>query len=88
MSTTLTLISKPGCHLCSDAREVVLGVIDQEPVGSVVLSERSILDDPALFERYSEDIPVILVDGVFHDRYRVDPDRLRSALAAARAQSR
>jgi hypothetical protein len=43
--------------------------------------ERSILDDPALHERYWEQIPVTLVDGEQHDFWRVSEDRLRSALA-------
>ncbi len=36
--------------------------------------------DPALLERYSDEVPVTLVDGRQHDFWRVDPDRLRSAL--------
>ena len=43
--------------------------------------ERSILDDPALHERYWEQIPVTLVDGAPHDFWRVSEDRLRAALA-------
>ena len=46
--------------------------------------ERSILDDPALAERYSEQIPVVLVDGVQHDFWRVDEHRLREALSGRR----
>ena len=44
--------------------------------------EVSILDDPALLERYAEEIPVTLVDGRQHDFWRVDEGRLRAALAA------
>ena len=44
--------------------------------------EVSILDDPALLERYGEEIPVTLVDGKQHDFWRVDEERLRAALAA------
>jgi len=46
--------------------------------------ERSILDDPELADLYWEQIPVTLVDGVQHDYWRVDPDRLRAALAKRR----
>ena len=42
----------------------------------------SILDDPALLERYGEQIPVTLVDGHPHDFWRVSADRLRAALTA------
>jgi hypothetical protein len=75
----VTLIGKPGCHLCDEAREVVSRVTADLGVG---WEERSILDDPALHERYWEQIPVTLVDGEQHDFWRVSEDRLRSALTS------
>jgi hypothetical protein len=75
----ITLIGKPGCHLCDEAREVVAAVAAEVGVG---WEERSILDDPALRERYAEQIPVTLVDGRPHDFWRVSADRLRAALTA------
>ena len=80
--TELTLIGKPDCHLCEDARAVVAAVLDDFG-GSVTLTELSILDDPALLEQYVEEIPVLLIDGRVHNIWRIDPDRLRSALAEA-----
>ena len=77
--TRITLIGKPGCHLCDEAREVVAAVAAEVGVG---WEERSILDDPALQERYAEQIPVTLVDGHPHDFWRVSADRLRAALTA------
>jgi len=76
----LTLLTRPGCHLCDDARDVVAGVLADLPAGAVTLTERSIVDDPELLARYAEDIPVVLVDGEVHAFWRVDPDRLRAAL--------
>ncbi|HEY8590948.1 MAG TPA: glutaredoxin family protein [Naasia sp.] len=76
----LTLLTRPGCHLCDDARDVVAGVLAGLPAGAVALTERSIVDDPDLLARYAEDIPVVLVDGEVHAFWRVDPDRLRAAL--------
>lgn len=73
----VTLIGKPGCHLCEDARAVIEQVCAE--VG-VAWEERSILDEPALAIRYREEIPVIMVDGQIHDYWRVDPERLRRAL--------
>ena len=75
----ITLIGKPGCHLCDEARVVVSQVAQELQVG---WEERSILDDPALHERYWEQIPVTLVDGAPHDFWRVSPERLRAALTA------
>ncbi len=83
----VTLIGKPGCHLCDTARDVVGQVVDEVGTDSsarqVVVSEVSILDDAELFDRYSEEIPVVLIDGRVHTIYRVDPARLRTALARA-----
>ncbi len=81
----LTLIGKPGCHLCDDARDVIRSVVAALPAGSpqVSLSERSILDDPQLLELYADEIPVVLVDGRMHTYWRVDPTRLRTALLEA-----
>jgi glutaredoxin-like protein DUF836 len=75
----VTLIGKPGCHLCDEARAVVVAVTSELGVG---WEERSILDDPDLHARYWEQIPVTLVDGQQHDFWRVSPDRLRAALRA------
>ncbi len=83
-ATTLTLIAKPGCHLCDDARAVVdrvLGELENDGVG-VQLVERNILEEPRLAEQYADDIPVVLIDERMHDRWRIDPDRLRRDLLA------
>ena len=77
--TRLTLIGKPDCHLCEDARAVVAEVLLEFP--EVELSERSILDEPELFEAYVEEIPVLLIDDRVHTIWRVDAERLRTALA-------
>ncbi|MEO6825986.1 MAG: glutaredoxin family protein [Microbacteriaceae bacterium] len=79
----LTLIGKPGCHLCDDARDVLTHVIDginQSGERSVLLTERSILDDARLRQEYLEDIPVVLIGGKVHTFWRVDPIRLRTAI--------
>jgi hypothetical protein len=80
--TTLTLIGKPDCHLCDVAREVVETVVAELPEDAVVVDERSILEDPALYELWWEKIPVVLIDGNLHGHWRVSPDRLRAALTA------
>ena len=77
----ITLIGKPGCHLCDDARVVVMSVARE--TGAAV-REVSIMDDEELAGLYAEQIPVVLVDGKVHDFFRVDADRLRGALAGKR----
>jgi hypothetical protein len=77
----VTLVGKPDCHLCEDARAVVAAVCAETGDAFV---ELSILDDPELADLYWEQIPVTLVDGVQHDFWRVDPVRLRAALSVSR----
>lgn len=74
---TVTLIGKPGCHLCDDARAVVEKVAAE--TGAQV-TEQDITQDAELYDRYWEQIPVVLVDGEQHTFWRVDADRLRRAL--------
>lgn len=73
----VTLISKPGCHLCDDARRIIAAVTEE--LGES-FEEVDLLDDPVLTARYAEMIPVTLVDGAQHDYWRVSAERLRSAL--------
>ncbi len=73
----ITLIGKPGCHLCDAAREVVKKVADETGAG---WNEMSILEHPELAESYAEQIPVVLVDGAQHTFWRVDEHRLRTAI--------
>lgn len=77
----ITLIGKPGCHLCDDARETITQVIAELPTEfSVELSERSILDDEQLHSKYRDEIPVVLINDRVHTIWRVDPTRLSAAL--------
>ena len=73
----VTLYSRPGCHLCENARAVIEQVCAE--LGESY-TEISILDDPDLLRRYAEEVPVTLVDGRQHDFWRVDAARLRAAL--------
>jgi hypothetical protein len=81
----LTFVGKPDCHLCEDAHAIVETVLREFP--GVALEERSILEEPALFEAYVEEIPVVLIDDRVHTIWRVDAARLRSALERAAADS-
>lgn len=74
---SVTLIGKPGCHLCDRARAVVTPVCADTGAS---FEELSVLDDPELMDRFGEFIPVVLIDGEQHDFYRINPDRLRRAL--------
>lgn len=73
----ITLLSKPGCHLCDTAREVITRVAADMAVS---WSERDITLSEADQAEYWDKIPVTLIDGVVHDFWRVSEDRLRAAL--------
>ena len=78
MSARIRLLSKPGCHLCDDAR-VVVEVVCAET--GEAYDEVDVTTDPGLMEQYAEQIPVTFVDGKQHDYWRVDAERLRAALS-------
>jgi len=90
VSTTidLTLIGKSGCHLCDEARvtvNAVVGAFRAEYTGvarhiQVNLVEHDILVDEDLWNKYSEEVPVLLINGKIHNYWRIDPVRLRGAL--------
>lgn len=75
----ITLLSRPGCHLCDDAREVIVRVAADlgEP-----WEERDITQSAEDLREYGDQIPVTFIDGIQHDFWRVDEQRLRAALKA------
>lgn len=75
----VTLLSRPGCHLCDEARTVIAGVAAEL---NVSWEDRNISDSAADLAQYSDMIPVTFVDGVQHDFWHVSADRLRAALLA------
>ncbi|MCD9144858.1 glutaredoxin family protein [Streptomyces albireticuli] len=75
--STVTLIGKPGCHLCDAAEAVITEVCGE--LGAR-WEKKDITQDEELHRKYWEQIPVVLVDGAQHDFWRVDPVRLRRAL--------
>ena len=84
MKIALTLIGKPGCHLCDDARVAVDEVRDefcrQFAAAEVGIEEINILEDAALAAKYSDEIPVLLINGKVHNYWRIDKERLMNAL--------
>ena len=81
----LILVTKTDCHLCAAAHAVV--ALAAEELG-LAWEEKSIDADAALAERFAEEIPVVLVDGVQRDFWNIDPIRLRRVLREAMAAGR
>jgi glutaredoxin len=74
---TITLYSKPDCHLCADARETLQTL--RAELG-FELEERDITLDDALQRDYFERIPVVALDGEELFDYFVDEAVLRERL--------
>lgn len=77
----ITLLTRPGCHLCDPAREAVARVHAATGVSWV---EVNVETDPELERDYGGRIPVVLLDGREHDYFRVEEDRLLADLATER----
>jgi glutaredoxin len=80
----LTLLTKPGCHLCDDARQAIQSVLSSDAVVAaemtVTVDELNILEDDALLTKYAEEIPVLLINNQMHSYWHIDPQRLTKAL--------
>ena len=75
--STVTLYTRPGCHLCDDARDT-LERVRQEVEFEV--EEVNIEDDDALHRAYLERIPVVHLDGEHLFDHFVDERALTARL--------
>lgn len=73
----VTLYTRQNCPLCEKAKAVLAGA-------GVTPREVDVDLDRELLRRFTNDVPVIYVDGAEAFRHRVDPDQLRSVLAGWR----
>jgi glutaredoxin len=77
--TTVTIYSKPDCHLCDEALAVLARVRRDH---HFELIEHDITSDDGLLRSYFERIPVVAVDGRELFEFVVDERALRSRLAS------
>ena len=73
----LVLYSRDGCHLCDEAREVLLRV-------GHPFEEVDIETDEGLHRKYLERIPVVALDGVELYDFFVDENDLRARVGSNR----
>ena len=65
---TVVIYSRPGCHLCEEAkREIMSAKCDS----LITLEEINIESDETLLQKYRNDIPVITINGVEAFRHRL-----------------
>jgi glutaredoxin len=74
---TVVLYSRPGCHLCDEARDVILAVRRDAPFA---FDEVNIETDDGLVRDYGIRIPVVTIDGEESFEVSVDADALRAAV--------
>ncbi len=80
-TASVTLYSKPGCHLCEQAMSILLRVRGEL---DFALEERDITGDEALHRVYFDRIPVLALDGEELCEYFVDEALLRERLESRR----
>jgi len=74
---TVVLYSRPGCHLCDEARAAILDVRGHVPFG---FDEVNIETDDALIREYGIRIPVVTIDGEEAFEVAVDAAAFRAAV--------
>jgi hypothetical protein len=77
----VVVLTRTGCHLCDEAIAQVAAVCAETGDAYALID---IDGDPELQRRYTDQVPVTFVDGAQHDFWRVDPVRLKAALARTR----
>ena len=75
--TQVTIYSRQGCHLCDDAHNTLESLREELKFEIEVIN---IDENTELVKLYSDQVPVIHIDGIHHDFYQVDPTRFRSSL--------
>ena len=75
--TQVTIYSRQGCHLCDDAHNTLESMREELKFEIEVIN---IDEDAELIKLYSDQVPVIHIDGIHHDFYKVDPTRFRFSL--------
>ncbi|WP_318843144.1 glutaredoxin family protein [Myceligenerans pegani] len=77
----VVLYTRPSCHLCDTARDVVEAVTADTGTGWREVDISHGPESGALTAKYGEYVPVVEVDGVQQGFWRIDPARLARLLA-------
>jgi glutaredoxin len=74
---TVRMYSRPGCHLCDEAREMILALRERVPFA---FEEVDVSGDDELELAYGIRIPVVLVDAEERFEIAVDEEELEAVL--------
>jgi glutaredoxin len=78
----VTFYTKPGCHLCEDAEELLDSLRGEYDLHVTLID---ITSDLEIYERYKYEIPVVLVENGGSASGRIDEAALRHALQPSAA---
>lgn len=82
MAPDVILYTRRQCPLCDKAKAAIAA-----SGADVTIREVDIDGDPALRSRYTDDVPVVEIDGVEAFRHRVDPNAFRDYIRGVRKDS-
>lgn len=82
----LTLIGRANCHLCEVAAGELARVIGrfsaEYPSVPFVVEDLDVDSDPELLQKYSDEVPVLLLNGKQVSFFRIDAERVFAQLVA------
>ena len=76
----VTLYTRPGCHLCDEAKQAMLAA---RCADLYALQEINIDSDPSLARRYGWDIPVLIINGIETFKHRLTPSDFKREIQRA-----
>jgi glutaredoxin len=80
----IEIYSRPGCHLCDEAKKTILEAAGKFPFDLV---ERNVQENPQWEAEHGNDIPVVFIDGRKAFKHHVPPAALARYLSKNRGQS-
>ena len=82
----LELITRQGCHLCDEAQDALAGVIarfsNEHPSAAYTVESIDIYGRPELLAKYSDEVPVLLLNDKQIAFLRLDSERVYDRLVS------
>ena len=75
----VTLYTRAGCHLCDEVKATLARL---EPRGGFTWREVDVDSDPDLQQQFTDQVPVVFIDGKKAFKYRMDERDFLRTLAA------
>jgi glutaredoxin len=80
------MVSRSGCHLCDQAEDALARVIGrfnaEHPDVGYQVERLDVDEDPELLAKYSDEVPVLLLNGRRLAFWRIDEERVFKSLEA------